>query len=82
VALTVSARIGPEDLPEEMRSSSPTAVVPGAIRPLEDIEREYILAVLEANQGNRTKTAEQLEIGPATLFRKLKAWGEQGRRLS
>ena len=46
------------------------------MRPLRDVEREYILAALERNNGNRTLTAEQLEIGPATLFRKLKRYGD------
>ena len=46
------------------------------VRPLRDVEREYILAALERNNGNRTLTAEQLEIGPATLFRKLKRYGD------
>jgi DNA-binding NtrC family response regulator len=41
-----------------------------------DVEREYILAARERNNGNRTLTAEQLEIGPATLFRKLKRYGD------
>ena len=46
------------------------------MRPLRDVEREYILAALELNNGNRTLTAEQLEIGPATLFRQLKRYGD------
>ena len=40
------------------------------------VEREYILAALERNNGNCTLTAAQLEIGPATLFRKLKRYGD------
>jgi len=30
---------------------------------------------LELNQGNQTHTAEQLCIGSATLYRKLKSYG-------
>ena len=37
--------------------------------------REYILAVLARNDGNRSRTAEQLDIGLATLYRKLKQYG-------
>ena len=47
----------------------------GAVRPLEQIEKEYILAALELNGGNQTRTAEELHIGSATLYRKLKAYG-------
>jgi DNA-binding NtrC family response regulator len=45
-----------------------------AVRPLCDVERQYILAVLQRNGGNRTQTAEQLRIAAATLFRKLKQY--------
>jgi DNA-binding protein Fis len=31
--------------------------------------------VLAINSGNQTRTAEQLGIGPATLYRKLKSYG-------
>ena len=40
-----------------------------------EIEKEYILAALELNGGNQTHTAEQLQIGSATLYRKLKSYG-------
>lgn len=46
-----------------------------AVRPLEVVEREYILAALALNRGNQTRTAEQLQIGTATLYRKLKSYG-------
>jgi transcriptional regulator with PAS, ATPase and Fis domain len=38
------------------------------MRPLEEVERDYILAVLRANDGNKTRAAEQLKIGAATLL--------------
>jgi DNA-binding protein Fis len=31
--------------------------------------------VLALNEGNQTRTAQQLEIGTATLYRKLKSYG-------
>ena len=40
------------------------------------MEKDYILAVLEANGGNQARTAEQLGIGSATLYRKLKRYGQ------
>jgi two-component system, NtrC family, response regulator HydG len=52
----------------------------GPIRPLEDVEREYILAAVESVGGNRTRAAGNLGIGLATLKRKLKRYGaEPGR---
>ncbi len=38
---------------------------------LETIERAYILWVLQAEGGNKTRTAEVLGIDPSTLYRKL-----------
>jgi hypothetical protein len=43
------------------------------VRPLRDVEQEYILAALGRNNGNRTLTAEWLEIGP---FQELKRSGD------
>jgi DNA-binding NtrC family response regulator len=45
------------------------------VRELEEIEKDYIRAVLDLNDGNQTRTAEQLGIGSATLYRKLKSYG-------
>ncbi len=52
---------------------------PGDERSLSQVEKDYTLAVLEANGGNRTKTATQLEIAPATLYRKLAEYGVTGK---
>ena len=41
---------------------------------LSEVEKDYILAVLELNGGNQTRTAKQLGIGAATLYRKLKKY--------
>ncbi len=76
VALARGSRVDLEDLPEEVRQAFPRPVVnAGAVQPLDEIEKEYIIAVLELNGGNQTRTAEQLGIGSATLYRKLKSYG-------
>lgn len=82
VALGRGNRVDLSDLPEEIRQAFPKPVVNGEeVQPLREIEKEYILAVLEHNSGNQTRTAEQLRIGSATLYRKLKGWGlVQGKR--
>jgi two-component system response regulator HydG len=74
VVLARGARLDVEDLPEELSLSVPAAFVPGEVRPLDEVERDYILAVLRASGGNRARAAEQLGIGPATLYRKLKRY--------
>jgi len=76
VALARGNRVELEDLPEEIRDAFPTPVAArGKVRPLGEIEKDYILAALEANGGNQTHTAAQLRIGAATLYRKLKSYG-------
>jgi len=46
-----------------------------SIVPIADIERRYVLEVLDHFRGNRTHTARALGIGANTLWRKLKGWG-------
>ncbi len=74
VALAAGPRVDVEDLPEELRAAMPRARPAGRTRPLEDVEREYILAVVEGAGGNRTRAAAELGIGLATLKRKLRAY--------
>ncbi len=80
VALAPGGRVELEDLPEEIRQAFPKPVInETAVQPLSQVEREYILAVLLLNGGNQTRTAEQLHIGSATLYRKLKSYGMLGK---
>jgi DNA-binding NtrC family response regulator len=75
VAVAKRNRIDVEDLPPEVRPAAVTfPLAEGLIRRLEEIEKDYILATLEAKQGNRTKTARVLGIGVATLHRKLRSY--------
>jgi DNA-binding NtrC family response regulator len=76
VVLARGNRVEVEDLPEEVRSTlaGPVATA-GKIRRLEDIEKEYILAAIELNDGNQAVTAKELGIGSATLYRRLKSYG-------
>ncbi len=75
VALSEASLLGPDDLPEEVRQAIPVPSLSGPVRALGEIEKDYILAVLALNEGNQTRTAEQLGIGSATLYRKLKSYG-------
>ena len=74
VAVATKNRVDVEDLPPEVRSAGPSPVIEGAIRPLEAIERDYILAILDARGGNRKQAAVSLGIGVATLQRKLSSY--------
>ncbi|CAN5455791.1 sigma-54-dependent Fis family transcriptional regulator [soil metagenome] len=79
VALARGTRVELDDLPEEVRQAFPKPVArEGTVRPLADVEKEYILAALHLNGGNQTRTAEELGIGSATLYRKLKSYGMIG----
>ena len=83
VALSPGNRIEFEDLPEEIRRAIPTpTAIKGSVQPLEEVEKQYILTVLELNDGNQTRAAQQLKIGSATLYRKLKSYGMIGRTLA
>jgi len=76
LALPDSTRVELADLPEEVRMASPRPRAEhGRPRPLEEVEKEHILATLAQNGGNQTHTARHLEIGQATLYRKLKSYG-------
>jgi two-component system response regulator HydG len=44
-------------------------------RPLEEVEKEAILAALEASGGNKSETARKLGINRKTLHKKLKNYG-------
>jgi DNA-binding NtrC family response regulator len=79
VALGQGSRVELEDLPEDVRQASPKPIaVAGQVQSLEEVERDYILSVLDLNAGNQTHAARQLQIGAATLYRKLKTYGRIG----
>ncbi|HEY7372863.1 MAG TPA: sigma-54 dependent transcriptional regulator [Polyangia bacterium] len=80
VALTRFAEITVADLPESIQNYQRTRMVldlddPGALPPLEEVERRYILRVLEAVNGHRTRAAEVLGLDRKTLYRKLERYG-------
>ena len=81
VALACGSRVELEDLPDELRQAFPTPLATkGKVQTLDHVEKAYILAALELNDGNQSHTAEQLGIGSATLYRKLKSYGFVVRR--
>ncbi len=75
-ALAVGVLIDVDDLPLELSHSYALVFAPAEIRPLREIERQYILAALQRNGGNRTRTAQQLRIDDTTLLRKLRGYAK------
>jgi two-component system response regulator HydG len=65
-----------DDLPEKIRDYRPSYLVvggddPSELAPLEEVEKRYILRVLEAVGGNKSVAARVLGIERKTLYRKL-----------
>jgi len=81
VALARGGTAELEDLPGEVRQAIPAPQLTSPVKDLAAIERDYILAVLELNGGSQARTAEQLGIGSATLYRKLKSYGMTRERI-
>jgi DNA-binding NtrC family response regulator len=73
-AFAAGTQIDVDDLPDEVHKVGRLALAPERIRPLRDVEREYILEVLQQNGGNNSRTAAQLRIDEKTLRRKLKSY--------
>ncbi len=69
--------IGPEDLTLAGFKKPETSFLEGDL-PLEEVERRYIIHVLERCGGNKSKAAKVLGIDRKTLREKLKRWGLEG----
>ncbi|GFE59892.1 sigma-54-dependent Fis family transcriptional regulator [Geobacter sp. AOG2] len=78
VAMCQESHVDVCDLPCELRAMSLQPTVSGCIRPLDEVERDYILGVLNALGDNKAQAAAELNIGLATLYRKLKEYEAQG----
>jgi DNA-binding NtrC family response regulator len=79
VVLTQGPMIGIEDLPPELQDQELVSrpehhVVVSADATLAQIEREAIVQTLQRHAGNRQIAARVLDIGLATLYRKLKEY--------
>jgi DNA-binding NtrC family response regulator len=77
VALAETDLIGPEDLPPAIRERKSqdrlaTAVAQGLT--LDQLEREFIERVLDAEGGNKTRAALRLGLDRKTLYRKLEEY--------
>jgi two-component system response regulator AtoC len=80
VALTRFEQIVVEDLPERIRNYRTSHVLvaaddPTELVPMEEVERRYVLRVLESVGGNKTLAARLLGFDRKTLYRKLERYG-------
>jgi len=80
VALTRLEEISVEDLPERIRAYHGSQLIiatddPGQLVSMEEIERRYVLRVLDAVGGNRGQAAKILGFDRKTLYRKIERWG-------
>jgi two-component system response regulator HydG len=74
IVLSPGQTVDASALPERVRSPKAEPLVsdrPIANPTLEAIERAYIMWVLQAESGNKSRAAEVLGIDPSTLYRKL-----------
>jgi DNA-binding NtrC family response regulator len=76
--LDESGVIGPEDLPEKVRlgtSHRGSLIIDSPTLTLEELEKEYILKVLNSTRWQKKKASDVLGINASTLYRKLIAYG-------
>jgi DNA-binding NtrC family response regulator len=80
VALTRFDHISADDLPERIKTFEARHVLVAGddleeLVSLEEVEKRYILKVLQAAGGNKSLAAKQLGVGRRTLYRKLGEYG-------
>ena len=77
VILARTDEIRVDDLPPELRSDEVVSLRKASEQgaTLEDLERDYILMILDRCSGNQTKASDLLGIDRRTLYRKLQRYG-------
>jgi two-component system response regulator HydG len=82
VALTRFSEITVDDLPEKIRDYKSSHVLVAAEDPellptLDEVERRYILRVMQSVQGNKALASRVLGLDRKTLYRKLERYGAE-----
>ena len=82
IALTQHEKIVVDDLPDTVREYRRSHVLvagddPSELVSLSEVERRYILRVVEAVGGNKTTAAQILGVTRKTLYRKLEEYGTE-----
>jgi DNA-binding NtrC family response regulator len=79
VALSRGPMIGLSDLPSSFRGRRTADKLEGALAQgltLDELERQYIEKVLQAEGGNKTRAAQRLGLDRRTLYRKLDEYAQ------
>jgi two-component system, NtrC family, response regulator AtoC len=79
VAMTRFEELVVEDLPETVREYKRARILPlgedsSDLLPMHEVEKSYILRVLEATGGNKTSAAQILGFDRRTMYRKLERY--------
>ncbi len=74
VALTESDHIKPQDLPQDLQQLEFNTLEGEGLLPLGELEKRYIISVLERTGYNKALTAQILDLPRTTLWRKLKEY--------
>jgi DNA-binding NtrC family response regulator len=82
VALTQFEEIVVEDLPKSVRDYKRAPLLPSGddaseLLPMHEVERRYVLRVLEATGGNKTAAAQILGFDRRTMYRKLQSYDKE-----
>src|SRR6185503_3250717 len=82
VALTRFSEIIVDDLPEKIRDYKSSHVLvagddPGELPTLDEVERRYILRVMQSVHGNKALASRVLGLDRKTLYRKLDRYGAE-----
>jgi DNA-binding NtrC family response regulator len=81
VVVSVNSKINISDIPEEVKCKAKGQTAPWSNdrRSLNDarhqFEREYIINVLNQNEWNITRTADELQLARKNLYKKMKDYG-------
>ena len=76
MVVTGGNEVGIQDLPDALQLMNKASVGPNINRhpSLEEVEKNYILSILEETQGNKKRAAEILNISRTTLISRLKSY--------
>jgi two-component system response regulator HydG len=82
VALTRFSELTVDDLPEKIRDYKSSHVLvagddPGELPTLDEVERRYILRVMQSVHGNKALASRILGLDRKTLYRKLDRYGAE-----
>ncbi|MCD8554818.1 sigma 54-interacting transcriptional regulator [Seleniivibrio sp.] len=61
-----------DNLPSELQNRAHIPTIASSIIPMQEMEKQYLLAALEVMNNDKQATADKLKIGLSTMYKKLK----------